>query len=654
MDTMEDLIARILAQRTDLTREKIQKLIEEKKREANDLLSEEGAARLVAEELLVEGDHAETVPRITIEKLVAGLNDVTLTAKVEAVEPVKSFIRQDGSTGKVARIILADESGKIGFAVWNSKAEQIAKLDDLAGSSLNIRHGYTRAGMVGETELNAGDRCEITVLSHDETLRRMVFTPIGEIEEPAIDLTLRGMVLSEPRLYEFSRNGQKGTVLRTVLADKSGSIPLVAWNEKAEDLHTLKRGQILEIQNGRLRRGNSGRVEVHLDDRTRAQIAVGTPEGFEVPEIRFHSVAQLTLDLPNVNLIGRIVGKSDPQQVQRTSGEKVAVSRILVGDETGIVSVSLWDDKAELVSHLEAGEVVKIEDAIPNLRLGQLSISAGKASSVQLVENPDREIQVEISRISLAKSDSKIVAIEGEVVGQPEAREVTTAKGEKVRVTSVRVRDDTGEARVSFWRSHAIEASRLEPGTRIRLHGLLPKQGLVEEVEFNTIQASRLELLTSVRRNGPTSEEIRQFIGLKDGEEVWVRALVLDPGDSAMLSSVCTQCEEPTVPSDGQFLCQNHGPQDKAAWLLTMSMRLDDGTDTIVTEVRTKNPQDLIGKSFASAQKEILAKGMATVPLPIDATGKLAGMRIEAFGVTRRDPQTGKLVFHTEKVLLLE
>lgn len=164
MDAIEDLIARILAQRKDLTREKILELIEEKRREAHDLLSEEGAGRLVAEELLIEGDRAETVPGITIEKLITGLNDVTLTAKVETIEPVKSFVRQDGSTGKLVRIILADESRKIGFVVWDSKAEEIAKLGNLIGNSLNIKHAYTRAGLTGEVEVNAGDRCEITAV----------------------------------------------------------------------------------------------------------------------------------------------------------------------------------------------------------------------------------------------------------------------------------------------------------------------------------------------------------------------------------------------------------------------------------------------------------------------------------------------------------
>lgn len=653
LSAIENLIAKILAQRSDLTREQIQSLVDEKKREAQNLLSEEGAARLVAEELLVETEPV-AVPTMMTRDLVAGLNDVSLTGKVVASEPAKEFVRQDGSTGRVVKILLADQTGKIGCAVWDAKADLILKRGDLTGRTITIRHGYTRAGLAGEIEFNAGERSEITITPEPAPIETAVITPIGDIKEPVIELNVLGIIHSNPRLYEFDRNGQKGTVLRTVLADSSGSIPLVAWNEKAEELRSIKRGDVLRIQASRLRRDNSGRLEIHLENRARVAVLEKTPDGLTLPEIRFYKVSEVKPSLLTVNLIGRIVGVSGPQQVQRKSGETVGISRILLADETGMISISLWDDKAELARKLKIDDTIRIEDAIPTTRLGQTSISAGRTASLQKVEDKDEAAKVKINKLNEAGSGSELVAIEGEVVEKPDTREVTTAKGEKVQVTSTRIRDDTGEARVSFWRTHAAEAGKLQPGSRVRVYGLLPRPGLGGETEFSAVQASRVEVLARREADRPSVDEFRQFITLKENEQVWVRAIILDAGENAVLTSTCIQCEEPVVPSDDQFECSTHGRLTGAAWLLSVRMRLDDGTDTIVAEVRTKNPQSLIGKSLSWAQKEILAKGASTVALPIDATGKLAGMRIEAFGVTRRDPQTGKLVLDTEKVFLLE
>jgi len=651
--TVEELIEKILTQRKDVTREQVQSLIEEKKRDFEGLLSDQGAARLVAEELLVETEPT-AVPSMRIRDLVAGLNDATLSGKVVSIESSRDFVRQDGSTGRVVNIVLEDETGKVRCAIWDEKADQVTKYGEATGKSITIRHGYTRTGLAGEVELNAGERSEITLTAEAGTPSPAPITPIGEIREPVLELSVLGIIHSTPRIYEFDRNGQKGTVLRTTLTDNTGSIPLVAWNERADELRELKKSDVLRVQGGRLRRDNFGRHEIHLDNMAKATVLEKPPEGFVIPEIRIRKISELKPELPTANFVARVVGVSDSQEVQRKTGEKVAVSRILVGDETGIASVSLWDDKAPLSSKLRVGDIIQIDDARPTLQLGQISISAGKTASVQKVKDKDDTIEVRINKIAETGSQPGLVALEGEVAADPEMRDVTTGKGENIQVTSTRIRDDTGEARVSFWRSHAAEASKLQRGSRIRIYGLIPKLGLVGDTEFNTIQASKLEVLARPETAGPLAEEFRQFITLKENEQVWIRAIILDAGEDAALTSVCSQCEQPIAPSNDHFVCGTHGPQAGPTWLLTARMRLDDGTDTFVANVRSKEPETLIGKSVSWGQKEILAKGASTVALPIDATGKLAGMRMEAFGVTRRDPQTGKLVLDSDKVILRE
>jgi ssDNA-binding replication factor A large subunit len=650
---VEELIEKILAERKDFTHEQLHRLIEEKKGDFEGLLSDQGAARLVAEELLVETEPV-TVPSMKIRGLIAGLNDATLSGKVVSTEPLREFVRQDGSAGRVLSLILEDDTGKVRCAIWDEKADEVVKHGDITRRLVTIRHGYTRAGLNGEPELNAGERAEVTVGSEAGAPTPASITAIGKIREPVLELNLLGIIHSQPRIYEFERNEQKGTVLRTMLADSTGSIGLVAWNEKAEELKSLKKNDILKVQGGRLRRDNFGRLEVHLDNMAEVTLLERPPEGFVVPEIRFHKISELKPDWPTANLVARVVGTSDAQEVQRKTGEKVNVSRMLIGDDSGIASVSLWDDKAVLSSSLKMGDIIEIEDARLTLRLGQISISAGRATSIQKVRDKNFTVDVKISKIAQIGSQSELVALEGEVAGDPETRDITTGRGENIQVTSTRIRDDTGDARVSFWRSHATEAGRLKHGSKIRIYGLVPKPGITGETEFNTVQASRLEVLVTGETIGPSPDEFRQFLTLKENERVWIRAIVLDAGEDASLTSICTQCEQPVAPSDNQFVCSAHGLQAEPTWLLTTRMRIDDGTDTIVANIRTKEPQALIGKSVSWAQKEILAKGTSTVALPIDATGKLAGMRIEAFGVTRLDPQTGKLVLDTAKLFLRE
>ena len=206
MATVEELIEKILAQRKDFTREQVQSLIEEKKRDFEDLLSDQGAARLVAEELLVETEPT-AVPSMRIHDLVAGLNDATLSGKIVSIDSSRDFVRQDGSTGRVVNVVLQDETGKARCAVWDDKADQVTKYGEITGKSITVRHGYTRIGLAGEVELNAGERSEITLTAEAATPSSAPITPIGEIREPVLELSVLGIVHSAPRIYEFDRNG---------------------------------------------------------------------------------------------------------------------------------------------------------------------------------------------------------------------------------------------------------------------------------------------------------------------------------------------------------------------------------------------------------------------------------------------------------------
>ena len=120
MSTVDELIEKILAQRKDLTREQIQSLIEAKKLDFEGLLLDQGAARLVAEELLVETEPV-AVPSMKVRDLVAGLNNTTLSGKVVSIEPSRDFVRQDGSAGRVLSVVLEDETGKVRCAIWMTR-----------------------------------------------------------------------------------------------------------------------------------------------------------------------------------------------------------------------------------------------------------------------------------------------------------------------------------------------------------------------------------------------------------------------------------------------------------------------------------------------------------------------------------------------------
>jgi hypothetical protein len=58
------------------------------------------------------------------------------------------------------------------------------------------------------------------------------------------------------------------------LCDGTGEIPVVAWNEKAEELEkTIKVNAYLLLINGRVKEASSGGFEVHINSYTYVEVS---------------------------------------------------------------------------------------------------------------------------------------------------------------------------------------------------------------------------------------------------------------------------------------------------------------------------------------------------------------------------------------------
>jgi replication factor A1 len=166
--SLEEIVNRILSSRSDLKRKEIMELIEQKKRDAGDFLTDETAARIAASELGVKIVKKPLRLKIQIQDLVSGLNDVTVAGRVEAVYLPKTFKRRDYTEGKLASLVVSDESGTLRAVLWDDKAELVEGGKIQRGQTVRISHGYVREGLDGKPELHLGQRGSLKVIEQPE------------------------------------------------------------------------------------------------------------------------------------------------------------------------------------------------------------------------------------------------------------------------------------------------------------------------------------------------------------------------------------------------------------------------------------------------------------------------------------------------------
>ena len=125
-----------------------------KRAKLSGMISEEGAAQIVASELGVSFDNE----KLKIDELLPGMRKVSVTGKIITLAPVRSFIRND-KENKVAKFMLADNTSNINVVLWDTNHINLIESGEiLEGHVVEIINASVR-----EHELHLGSFSELKI-----------------------------------------------------------------------------------------------------------------------------------------------------------------------------------------------------------------------------------------------------------------------------------------------------------------------------------------------------------------------------------------------------------------------------------------------------------------------------------------------------------
>jgi replication factor A1 len=97
-------------------------------------------------------------------------------------------------------------------------------------------------------------------------------------------------------------------------------------------------------------------------------------------------VGDLTPQSKAVNVTAKVVSKTEIREIPMgRDGSPHKVSDALIGDETGVVYLTLWDDNIEKVND---GDTVRVENGYVTLFKGNIRLNIGKYGKLELASTP--------------------------------------------------------------------------------------------------------------------------------------------------------------------------------------------------------------------------------------------------------------------------
>ena len=264
-----DRIIEKIKERANISEEEISKKIEEKMVQLSGLISKEGAAHIIANELGVKL-FEEVSGKLQIKNILAGMRDVETVGKVQQISQINEFQRKDGSPGKVANLVIADETGSIRTVLWGSQTDIIKEIKE--NDLVKITFGYVKENNK-RLEIHLNEKSGLTVNPEGETIKEVKqYTSkrkkINQLEENDNDIELLGTVVQvfEPRFFEVCPQCNKrirqrdegffceehkvvepnySYVLNAILDDGTETVRTVFFKKQAENLLEMNEQKIL-------------------------------------------------------------------------------------------------------------------------------------------------------------------------------------------------------------------------------------------------------------------------------------------------------------------------------------------------------------------------------------------------------------------------
>ena len=444
MSESQNLIDKLLEQKSELTREIIeQKIVEKKEKIGAGYLTDQGALFLIAADYgvtLTESSKTE----ISLKDLYAGAKEVSLETRVLNLSPTKQFSRKDGSTFDLRTMTVYDAGSTASVKLWDEKAN-LPGIENLKpGDLIKIIKAYVKSDLDGSPTINIGSGSNIETVDAESKIPMIdkITKDISELQEGQKDLVISGMIDGIISGMQFTNSrGQPGKALRMRLKGKDNiAMRVVLWG-KDESLipNMISQSANVKLLGVRVKSGNQG-LEIHGNEATIIEI-----EGGKEAEPIIIRILSIATTETGKNMI------------------------IAADNKKNIYNIS---DFSNSTSICVEGDVI---ECMPSKIYGN-SVTLDENSFVRKLDND--ETIPSLSKIRTKISDVKAdgtYCIESIVLKVPGRKEIQTKSGESISLSEMFVEDDTGQIWVKGWRIQAKLIDKCELGEIIAITGLNAK-----------------------------------------------------------------------------------------------------------------------------------------------------------------------------------
>lgn len=557
--------------------------------------------------------------------------EVNIIARITRIPRIRTFDR-NGKEGKFVSMEIQDKSGKTTLTLWNKDTELLEDLDIQEGDSIKVLGAQSRMrnGEISLSHFWLGRiiKDEFDVPEYTETILK-----IGDAHEMK-DITVIGVISKIYDTITFVRDDSStGQVRSLEIEDNTGKIRVTLWNDDTRI--ELKKGDIIKITGGNIEFDQYSGTDYRINTNWNTNIMVNPPLEKQIKEmlqecgkylkpVKIGDLNTIEDEGEEVDIIGRFINLMEPNQFQRDDGSVGIVRSAEIADDSGVVRVSFWDEKAE--SELNIGDAAKIENARTRMGTYDVELSVGKTARLLKPSDEDlktlpslNEIEKSIyenKNIDELKEGDQDVRLIGRIVALDDPNEFVRSDGTPGVVRSVEIGDDTGVVRASLWDEKA--STPLNEGDVIKIENprvVLRNNNIEISLSRNT-PLSKLEKEESIKI--PSIKEIQEKRYPKkkidqieeSDRNIKVSGKIIEAYGNKILYEMCPNCNKRVNLTENGYICDICGEEiEQPNYLMIIPLVIEDETGTMRATFFRKSAEELIEMTTPEVEEIIKKTG---------------------------------------------
>jgi ssDNA-binding replication factor A large subunit len=354
-------------------------------------------------------------------------------------------------------------------------------------------------------------------------------------------------------------------------------------------------------------------------------------------------ISDLEEGMKGIEISGEIKAVFPAKEFEK-NGKKGKLMSFIMGDESGEVRATLWNDQVDKYE-ITTGSEIKIINCVASKYNDKKQISLGINGTIEFTNKKE----VQFDTLSALSGGMNNINVIGRLLRKYPCKEFESGE-RKGKLCSFQFGDGTALLRATAWNEKADEIEKYSEGDALEINNAYTKNGLYG-IELHLGYSAQTKV--SEKKMPSTIEMLKESIvekkinSLMDNENVIINGKISDILIGKLFFTVCEKCGK-KVSGEGKVICEVCG-EVKGEKKAVVKVNLEDDTSSINSTLFGKNAL----KCFQMTQEKFNGEleNKSAEKIIEELKEKIVGKKVKLFGYQKTNSFSQENEFSVKEIL---